>query len=143
MLVVILFIMAYLFLPVIGEFLIYLDGGYSVAPGKVDASLVAANLVFCIVLIFVAYIVAYSFQRDKIFRFGVKYEERTLNRIIVAMIFVAMFVFLIAGYKFLVLGVPRGQLRVGFGWYGFIYKWVVQYLTPCLLYTSPSPRDRG
>jgi hypothetical protein len=125
--------MAYLFLPVIGEFLIYLDGGYSVAPGKVDASLVAANLVFCIVLIFVAYIVAYSFQRDKIFRFGVKYEERTLNRIIVAMIFVAMFVFLIAGYKFLVLGVPRGQLRVGFGWYGFIYKWVVQYLTPALL----------
>lgn len=134
--ILILVIIAYLFLPVIGELFLITTDGYVVA-GDITWGLFYSNLVFALIVV-VPLLIVYL-KKKKLSKFSFQSsskDRRTLKRIaiLISIFCIAMFYF--SGYDYLVRGIDRGQIRVNQGLFGFLSKWVMIYAIPLLLFIT-------
>lgn len=133
-----LILIAYLFLPVIGELYLILSGE-RIASGDVSWDLFVQNLMFSSLVLFIIYFGFYLFniKRNKELGFTSDHKDkRTLFRISIIMTIIFILVFIFSGYDYLIKGQSRGDIRVGLGLLGFFYKWLIGYATPLLIFIT-------
>lgn len=124
-------VLAYLIMPIIGLFTLYFTDT-SIVAGDVDLLLISSNILFAIIIIvffalfFISNKVTISFTKQN-------NDFRSLKRISVIISIVCILMFFMTGYDFLIKGAYRGEIRMSFGIFGFVYKWFVAYLLPVLL----------
>ncbi|MGB5886581.1 MAG: hypothetical protein WBG77_07590 [Acinetobacter venetianus] len=126
-----LIILAYLVMPIVGLFTVYLTDIPMVA-GDVTKGLIIYNIVFVLIVL----IVVGSFfihEKTVINFFDTNKDYRTLKRTALVMTCVCVVVFYMSGYDYLIKNVHRGEIRVSFGAFGFLNKWLTIYVVPLLL----------
>lgn len=119
----------FLFLPVIGEILSIYSGITSSA-GEISISLFKTNLIFSLIVIGVVYFLS---KKSLIHKITIPNPNRLIKRCFIISFVAVIFVFYASGYDFLFKHINRGILRTSMGWYGFLYTWVIGYLSPLLL----------
>lgn len=126
-------VLAYLVLPIIGEIFIYTTG-INLYAGSVDIKLITYNIIHAsIILLF-----AYKATRTNNLQINIiPYKP---NRIIVRCAIVALIglviVFMTSGYRYFILDMDRGDIRVGLGFTGIVSTWVIRFLLPAVLALS-------
>lgn len=133
--ILLLVIAAYLFLPIIGELLLLLTGDQIVA-GNVTWELVASNLIFSIIIYTFIIVFYLKFNKKNIGFQASEKDKRTLIRISWLMTFFCICIFYFSGYDYLIKGINRGEIRVGLGLFGFLFKWIMIYAIPILLFLT-------
>ena len=130
--IIILVLIAYLFMPVVGIFLLLVTGE-SVVAGDVTGALLFHNLNYSIIVISIV-ILSYLKKRKNEINFVASNKDcRSVFRAAVLMTLICIIVFMFSGYDYLIKGVNRGDIRVGFGLFGFFYKWLTIYAIPVLM----------
>jgi oligosaccharide repeat unit polymerase len=130
-----LYLGAFLLLPIIGEFVIYLTG-LEISAGRVTFDLILNNIIFVIVLIVtVLFISNYKIGRHYIKKvYAYKDTNKIIVKIIILLFFIVLFIFIVSGYKFLFLSEARGDIRISLGFIGPFYTLFLNYI-PVLLVT--------
>ncbi|MCJ8161549.1 O-antigen polymerase [Acinetobacter zhairhuonensis] len=128
----ILIIAAYLFMPVIGELYLLLSGDMVVA-GDVTWQLFVNNLIYALIVFSIVFFLYLKKEINLISFLPSTKDTRSLRRMLVIMIIFCCFVFIFSGYDYLFKGQNRGDIRVGFGPLGFLYKWITIYATPLII----------
>ncbi len=115
------FLFLFLFLPILGEFLVLWQ--------KLDLFVIPswelfwANLLFSLIILFIPLLM--SFKRTNNSQIVIKKPNLTLLKCLIVMFSCCVFVFIMAGYKFIFLGVDRGTLRISLGLWGPLYTWII------------------
>jgi len=132
-----LYILAYLVLPIIGEIVIYITKE-NIYAGNVSISLIYDHSIFVILLVITAWTIqSYKNNNYNNQVFFVNNKRYIFNNAITYLLFVALLMFLTSGYKFLVLGIDRGHIRISLGILGPIYTLFLSYITVAvLIYTT-------
>ena len=134
MVVIFALLLLYLSLPIVGQIFI-LSTGAQVSAGEVTGDLIFSNFVFCLII----YLTAYLMQKKAVYTreggFNLNYE-RIISRSKLLLIIAGLITFYVGGYKALVLGINRGEIRLTLGAFGFLYNWMVIFFVPALIFLS-------
>lgn len=126
-----LIVLAYLVMPIIGLFTVYLDN-ISLVAGDVTKELIIFNMVFVSIILTILSVFFFRVKLSSGFASSNK-DYRTLKRVAVIMTVVCLIIFYMSGYDYIFRNINRGELRVSFGAFGFINKWLTIYVVPLLL----------
>ena len=133
-----LYLGAFLFLPIIGESVLYLTG-LKISAGRVTIDLILNNIIFVVIMIMVALFISnykvISHQKKEYFSYA--YTNKIIVKIIILLFFISLFIFIVSGYNFLFLSEARGDIRVSLGIIGPFYTVFLNYI-PVLLVTYAS-----
>ena len=124
-----LYLSAYLLLPIVGESILWITNT-KIYAGSSSLSLIVDNIIFVIVLIFTAFFI-YSYKRPLIMKkrfYDYNFVNTSLNKSIIVLIFIFIFIFIFSGYKFLFVGIDRGEIRSSLGALGPMFTLVLTYM---------------
>ncbi len=128
-----LYLGAFLFLPIIGEFVLYFTG-LKISAGRVTFDLILNNIIFVVIIImlilFISNYKVISHQKKEDFYYA--YTNKIILKIIILLFFILLFIFIVSGYDFLFLSEARGDIRVKLGLIGPFYTVFLNYI-PVLL----------
>lgn len=130
-----LIIMAYLLLPVIGQIYLYVSGDI-IAAGNVSLEFIIKNIIFASINFFIISFGFFLFKDRKWGFFPKSNDKRSMLRISIIITLLCASVFVFSGYDYLIKGSNRGDIRVSFGAFGFIYKWITIYAIPVLMFLT-------
>src|SRR5690606_36561431 len=126
-------VLAYLVLPIIGEIFIYTTG-INLYAGSVDIKLITYNTIHASIILLFAY------KATIINNFQINIVPHKPNRIIVRCAIVASIgfaiIFMTSGYKYFILGMSSGDIRISLGIIGIISTWLIRFLLPAVLALS-------
>lgn len=134
MVVIFALLLLYLALPVIGQIFI-LNTGAQVSAGDVSTELILSNIVFCSIVYASAYLIQKRGRYVRVGEFNLNYE-RIISRAKFLLLIAGLITFYVGGYKALVLGVNRGEIRLTLGAFGFLYNWMVIFFVPAVIFLS-------
>lgn len=131
--IIFLIIIAYLFLPIIGQIYLYTTGENIVA-GTVFLEFIIKNIIFASIISAIIGMTLFKLRDNRIRFISSKKDKRSLRRISIIITMLAVLVFYFSGYDYLFKGSYRGDIRVSFGAFGFLYKWITIYAVPALMF---------
>lgn len=126
-----LIVLAYLVMPIIGLFTVYLNN-ISLVAGDVTKELIIFNIVFVSIILSTLSVFFFRVRLSSNFVAANK-DYRTLKRVAIIMTVVCLIIFYMSGYDYIFRNINRGELRVSFGAFGFLNKWLTIYVVPLLL----------
>ena len=129
-----LYLLAYLLLPVIGEIVVYITNEHIYA-GEVSINLIYNHFIFVSLLIISAFFIQsykYKHTNNKILLYSYS-NIYIFNNAIIYLLFIALLIFSTSGYQFLVLGIDRGHIRTSLGVLGPIFTLFLGYIVVAML----------
>ena len=128
-----LYLLAFLVLPIIGEVSLYITG-MSITAGIVDLNLIIANIIFVFTVIIVTWLISNIGLKisRQVGYYDYQYTNFIFKKIIILLLFIAIFIFTISGYSILFGGAERGDIRVSLGFLGPFYTVFLNFI-PVLL----------
>ena len=127
-----LYILAYLVLPIIGEIVVYVTNE-NIYAGDVSIGLICNHSIFVILLVLTALTIQSYKYKNKQILFVNSNEQYIFNNAIIYLLFLALLIFSTSGYKFLVLGMDRGHIRTSLGILGPIFTLFLGYVAVAML----------